>query len=146
MSDDKEKKLVFPSYNAMSRPAMWAGIPIMPLVGLFLGGVIAFIAMMTVFSLVWGIVAATPFAVALCALRIMTSIDDRYTRRVRYSIHRFWLNMKYGRQLLLTPYSPLWSQSYGKRISQQRFIPGTTQSSADGVSSSPAHADPDGGI
>jgi len=39
MSDDVPlKKLRFESYNAMSRPAMQWGIPIMPMVGLLMGG------------------------------------------------------------------------------------------------------------
>ncbi|WP_081036964.1 VirB3 family type IV secretion system protein [Pseudomonas corrugata] len=142
MSQEEEKKvLLYPSYNAMSRPAMFWGIPIMPLVGLFLAAVIVFVITATLLSFIWALASLLPFVVAVCGLRIMTSIDDRYVRRVRFSVHRLWLNFKHGRQLLLTPYSPLWSQYYGKRFSRQRFITGTIKSSADGVSRSRTHGD-----
>ncbi|MCS4315582.1 type IV secretory pathway VirB3-like protein [Pseudomonas sp. BIGb0381] len=141
MSQEEEKVLLYPSYNAMSRPAMFWGVPIMPLVGLFLAAVIVFVITFTLLSFVWALVALLPFVIAVCGLRIMTSIDDRYIRRVLFSVHRLWLNLKHGKQLLLTPYSPLWSQYYGKRFSQQRFIAGAVKSPVDVLSGPRTHGD-----
>lgn len=137
----EEDKKTFPSYNAMSRPAMFWGMPIMPMIGLFLGGVVSFIIAASLFSFVWGMVILLPFVVGLCGLRIMTSIDDRYMRRVWFAIRRLRLNMKHGKQLLLTPYNSMWSKFYAQRFSQQRFITGRKESSVDGVSGRRTHRD-----
>lgn len=121
---EKEKKneLVFESYNAMSRPAAWAGVPIMPLVGLMFGAMIFGVGLWVITgSILWGLVAAFPFFIAIIALRIMTNIDDRYVRRVIFGIRRIRLSMTYGRELLFTPSNPMWSNFYGRRYAEKRF-------------------------
>jgi hypothetical protein len=138
MSD--KKRLLFDSYNAMSRPAMHWGIPIMPMIALFMGGLVSFGAGAAIFSWVWGLVFAFPFAVALLALRLITSIDDRYLRRIRFALRRLRLNMKHGKQLLLTPFNPKWSQYYGGRFSQQRYV-SRGNGSSDALSRSREHGD-----
>ncbi|RMM20235.1 VirB3 family type IV secretion system protein [Pseudomonas syringae] len=69
------KKEVSPSYNAMSRPAMFWNIPIMPMVGLLMGGLVFGVAATFLLSWVWGLVAASPFLIALIALRVVGLID-----------------------------------------------------------------------
>jgi hypothetical protein len=136
---DKEK-LLFDSYNGMSRPAMQWGIPIMPMIGLIMGALLSFGAGTAMFSWLWGLIFAFPFAVGLLALRLITSVDDRYFRRIRFAFRRLRLNLKYGKQLLLTPYNPKWSQYYGRRFSQKRYA-ARDVSSSDGISSSRKHGD-----
>lgn len=142
MSD--QDKQIFPSYNAMSRPAMFWGMPIMPMIGLFLAGILAFVVAASVLSFIWGLVFCFPFVVCLVGLRFMTSIDDRYTRRMWFALRRVRLNLKYGKQLMLTPYNSMWSKHYAKRFSQQRFIAGSQEGSANGISRSRTHGDVDG--
>ncbi|MFJ7316422.1 VirB3 family type IV secretion system protein [Pseudomonas sp. NPDC098747] len=116
-----KKKLLFDSYNAMSRPAMYWGIPIMPMIALIMCSLLVFGIGTAIFSLVWGLIFAFPFVIGLLALRLITSVDDRYFRRVRFGLRRLRLNLKYGKQLLLTPFNPKWSQYYGRRYSQKRY-------------------------
>jgi hypothetical protein len=136
---DKEK-LVFDSYNAMSRPAMHWGIPVMPMMGLVMGALFCFAAGAALISWVWGLIFAFPFLVALFALRLITSVDDRYFRRLRFGLRRLRLNMTYGKQLLLTPFNPKWSHYYGRRFSQQRYAARGPDAS-DGLSRSRTHGD-----
>ncbi|MEE4964445.1 VirB3 family type IV secretion system protein [Pseudomonas alliivorans] len=135
------KKVVSPSYNAMSRPAMFWNIPIMPMVGLLMGGLLFGIAATFLLSWVWGLVAASPFLIALTALRFVGLIDPQYLRRIRFGRRRLWLNLKYGKPLLLTPFNPQWSKFYGARFSHKRYAPGG-ESAADGLSGARAHDDP----
>ncbi|WP_080593291.1 VirB3 family type IV secretion system protein [Pseudomonas fluorescens] len=120
----KKEKLIFESYNAMSRPAMYWGIPIMPMLGLLMGAVLSFIVGMATLSWVWGLVFAFPFVVGLLALRLITSVDDRYFRRVRFALRRLLLNLKHGKRLLLTSFNPKWSQYYGRRFAEKRYLSG----------------------
>lgn len=136
----ERKRLLFDSYNAMSRPAMHWGIPIMPMIVLFMGGLVSGGAAAAVFSWAWGLAFAFPFLIALLALRLITSIDDRYFRRIRFAFRRMRLNVIHGKQLLLTPFNPKWSQYYGRRFSQQRYV-ARGDSSPDGVSRSREHGD-----
>jgi hypothetical protein len=131
MSDNSAlKKLIFESYNGMSRPAMFWSIPIMPMVGMVLGGVVCWGAGTALFNWVWGLIFATPFAAALVALRILCMIDAQYLRRVLFACRRLNLNLRYGRPLLLTPFNPNWSRFYGQRFSQQRYAGGGESASA----------------
>ncbi|WP_346396835.1 VirB3 family type IV secretion system protein [Pseudomonas syringae] len=134
------KKEVSPSYNAMSRPAMFWNIPIMPMVGLLMGGLVFGIAATVLLSWVWGLFAAIPFLIALTALRFIGLIDPQYLRRVRFALRRLWLNFKYGKPLLLTPFNPRWSKFYGARFSQKRYASGG-ESAADGLSGARVHDD-----
>ncbi|WP_375122158.1 VirB3 family type IV secretion system protein [Pseudomonas sp. LW8] len=118
------KKLIFESYNAMSRPAKYWGIPIMPLLGLLMATAVSFIVGMVILSWIWGLVFAFPFVVAMIALRLISSIDDRYFRRVRFAIRRIRLNFKYGKRLLLTSFNPKWSQYYARRFAEKRYVSG----------------------
>ncbi|MNC33148.1 hypothetical protein D3C75_815310 [compost metagenome] len=136
---DKEK-LVFESYNAMSRPAMHWGIPIMPMMGMVLGALFGFGVGAALISWVWGVIFAFPFLVALLALRLITSVDDRYFRRIRFALRRVRLNLTYGKQLLLTPFNPKWSHYYGRRYSQKRYA-ARGSSASDGVSRPRTHGD-----
>ncbi|RML89679.1 VirB3 family type IV secretion system protein, partial [Pseudomonas savastanoi] len=111
------KKLTFESYNAMSRPAMFWNIPIMPMVGLLMGGLVFGVAATFLLSWVWGLVAASPFLIALIALRVVGLIDPQYLRRIRFARRRLWLSLKYGKPLLLTPFNPQWNEFYGARFS-----------------------------
>ncbi|PBP65850.1 conjugal transfer protein [Pseudomonas syringae] len=140
-SNEVLKKEVSPSYNAMSRPAMFWNIPIMPMVGLLMGGLIFGIAATVMLSWVWGLFAASPFLIALTALRFAGLIDPQYLRRVRFALRRLRLNFKYGKPLLLTPFNPRWSKYYGARFSHKRYAPGG-ESAADGLSGARAHDDP----
>ncbi|WP_426102993.1 VirB3 family type IV secretion system protein [Pseudomonas sp. PSPC3-3] len=122
MSD--EKPLLFDSYNAMSRPAMYWGVPIMPMLGLVMATLVGFGIGAAIFDWVWGLIFAFPFLLALPVLRFFTSIDDRYMRRIRFALRRLRLNIKHGKNLLLTSYNPKWSQYYGKRFAQKRYVSG----------------------
>ncbi|AGN33479.1 conjugal transfer protein, VirB3 family (plasmid) [Pseudomonas fluorescens A506] len=133
-----EKKVLFESYNAMSRPAMWFEIPIMPMIGLLLGGIVTFGSMTVLLNWVWGLACTFPFLAALLALRFMSSIDPRYTTRVWFAIRRLILNMKYGKHLLLTSFNPKWSQYYGRRFSQKRYV-GGGDGASDEISRSSKH-------
>ena len=146
MSDNptpKPQKLMFQSFNGMSRPAMSWNIPIMPMVGLLMGGLIAGVIGTALLSWVWGLVFALPFATALIALRLLCSIDPQYLRRVRFALRRLWLNFKYGRPLLLTPFNPNWSKFYGKRFSQQRYAR-RSEGASTALSGGRLHDDPGG--
>lgn len=146
MSDNptpKAPKLMFESYNGMSRPAMYANIPIMPMVGLVMGGLIFGVLGTALLSWVWGLVFVLPFAAALIALRLLCSIDAQYLRRVRFALRRIRLNFKYGRPLLLTPSNPNWSKFYGKRFSQQRYAR-RSESTVTAVSGGRLHDHPGG--
>lgn len=135
-----EKKVLFESYNAMSRPAMFFEIPIMPMLGLLLGGIVTFGSITALLGWVWGLAFSFPFLAALLALRIMSSIDPRYMTRVWFAIRRLILNLKYGKHLLLTSFNPRWSKYYGRRFSQKRYVSGG-DGSADEVSRPPQHGD-----
>ena len=134
------KKLTFESYNGMSRPAMFWSIPIMPMVGLLMGGLVFGIAATTLLSWVWGLIAAAPFLIALIALRVVGLIDPQYMRRIRFGLRRLKLGLTYGKPLLLTPFNPHWSGFYGARFSQKRYAP-RGESAADAVSGSRTHGD-----
>jgi MFS family permease len=136
--NQKTKRLMFESYNGMSRPAMFWNIPIMPMVGLLMGGLIFGVIGTALLSWIWGLVFLFPFAAALIALRLLCSIDGQYLRRVRFACRRMLLNLKYGKPLLLTPFNPTWSQFYGKRFSQTRYASGG-EGAAAGVSGRQLH-------
>jgi MFS family permease len=146
-ANEPQKKLIFESYNAMSRPAMQGGIPIMPLVGLLMGGLVCGVAGTALLSWVWGLLFVAPFAGALAALRFFCATDALYPRRLWRSWRRIRLNWKYGKRLLLTPFNPNWSQFYGKRFAQRRFYTPPDyqghaprdQSASARVSRSPTH-------
>lgn len=120
-TNDSLKKLMFESYNAMSRPAMQWGIPIMPMVGLLMGGLVSGVAGTALLSWVWGLLFVVPFLGSLAALRFLCAVDAQYPRRLWWSWRRIRLNWRYGKRLLLTSYNPNWSQFYGKRFAQRRF-------------------------
>ncbi|OKS75521.1 conjugal transfer protein [Pseudomonas syringae pv. actinidiae] len=140
-SNEVLKKLTFESYNAMSRPAMFWNIPIMPMVGLLMGGLVFGVAVTFLLSWVWGLVAAAPFLIALIALRVVGLIDPQYLRRIRFGRRRLWLSLKYGKPLLLTPFNPQWNEFYGARFSQKRYAPGK-ESAIDALSGPRTHGDP----
>lgn len=54
---------------------MFWNIPIMPMVGLLMGGLVFGVAATFLLSWVWGLVAASPFLIALIALRVVGLID-----------------------------------------------------------------------
>ncbi|RMU25761.1 conjugal transfer protein, partial [Pseudomonas savastanoi] len=110
----------------------------MPMVGLLMGGLVFGVAATFLLSWVWGLFAASPFLIALIALRVVGLIDPQYLRRIRFARRRLWLNFKYGKPLLLTPFNPRWSKFYGARFSQKRYASGG-QSAADGLSGGRAH-------
>lgn len=142
MSEPTLNQLKFESYNAMSRPAMYWGVPIMPLVGCFMGGLVFGMAGTALFSWIWGLIFVSIFAGILIALRLICEVDANYPRRLRRSWRRVRLNWRYGRRLLLTPFNPHWSQFYGQRFAQTRFHPAASdeihasrgQGASDGVS------------
>lgn len=135
------KQLTFESYNGMSRPAMFWSIPIMPMVGLLMGGLVCGIAATTLLSWVWGLIAAAPFLIALIALRVVGLIDPQYLRRIRFGLRRLKLGLSYGKPLLLTPFNPQWSEFYGARFSQKRYAPGSEGAAAT-VPGPRTHGDP----
>lgn len=148
-ANESLKKLNFESYNAMSRPAMQWGIPIMPMVALLMGGLLSGLAGTVLLSWVWGLLGMAPFAGALATLRFICAVDAQYPRRLWWSWRRIRLNWRYGKRLLLTPYNPNWSQFYGKRFAQCRFHTAPSQevhaprgqSASAAVSRSRAHGD-----
>lgn len=128
-----DEELLFPSYNAMSRPATFMGIPILPFVGIA-------VALLVVggggFVLLpwWGaLLLILPLFLALVGFAVVSSIDARYMRRVIFAVRRFFSNLKYGRGLRLAPINPLWSVFYGKRFAHRRYASGS-EGSADEVS------------
>ena len=114
------KKLIFQSYNGMSRPPMFMNIPIMPMVGLLMAALITGIAGTALLSWKWGVSFAVVFLSVLVALQVMCKIDPQYTRRVRFGWRRLRRNFKHGKPLLLTPYNADWSKFYGRRFAQVR--------------------------
>jgi O-antigen/teichoic acid export membrane protein len=139
-ANDALKKLIFPSYNGMSRPAMYWNIPIMALVGLLMCALIFGIAATALLSWVWGLIIAGLFLSALVALRFLCLIDPQYLRRVRFVLRRLKLNFTYGRPLLLTSFNPRWSEFYAERFSQTS-IAARSESAGDEVSRARAHGD-----
>jgi MFS family permease len=122
MSDKSAlKDLICESYNGMSRPAMFAGIPIMPMVGLLMGALVGGVCATALLSWHWGLAVVLFFGTGLFALRLMCAIDAQYMRRVRFAWRRIRLNLTYGKALMLTSANPNWSQFYGQRFSQQRY-------------------------
>ena len=119
---DSENKMEFDTFNAMDRPAMWFDIPIVPGLALFLPGVLILLFVSVSISFMWGAILSAPFGAGLIVLRFMTSIDDKFMRRVGFMIARKWREIWSGRHLLLTPYIPEWRKSYGKRYAQQHVI------------------------
>jgi hypothetical protein len=105
-----------------------------------MGGIIFGVIGTALLSWIWGLVFLLPFAGALVALRLLCSIDGQYLRRVKFAFRRIRLNLKYGKPLLLTPFNPNWSQFYGKRFSQQRYVGGSESASAE-VSGGRLHDD-----
>lgn len=134
------KKLKFESYNGMSRPAMFWNIPIMPMVGLLMGGLICGIAGTVVLSWVWGLIFLAPFLIALIAFRFICLIDPQYLRRVLFAYRRLRSNLAYGKPLLQTPLNPQWSAFYGERFSQTRHALGS-ESAATALSRPRTHGD-----
>lgn len=139
-ANDALKKMIFPSYNGMSRPAMYMNIPIMPMVGLLMGGLIFGIAATALLSWVWGLVIASLFLSALVALRFICLIDPQYLRRVRFALRRLKLNFTYGKPLLLTSFNPRWSEFYAERFSQT-CIAARSEGVGDEVPRARAHGD-----
>ncbi|KPB36881.1 Conjugal transfer protein [Pseudomonas savastanoi pv. phaseolicola] len=70
----------------------------------------------------------------------MGLIDPQYLRRIRFARRRLWLNLKYGKPLLLTPFNPQWSEFYGARFSHKRYAPGK-ESAIDALSGPRTHGD-----
>lgn len=134
------KNLVSESYNAMSRPPMFGGIPIMPGVGLVIGGLVSGVAATAALSWKWGLGCVLTFAAALFALRLLCAIDAQYMRRVRFAYRRLRFNARYGKALMLTSAHPNWSQLYGQRFSQQRYA-GRQESEAVALSRRRIHDD-----
>lgn len=139
-ANDALKQLIFPSYNGMSRPAMFWNIPIMPLVGLLMGALIFGIAGTALLSWVWGLSFAGLFLSVLVALRFMCLIDPQYLRRVRFVLRRLKLNLKFGKPLLLTSFNPRWSHFYAERFSQTR-IAARSEGAGNEVPRARAHGD-----
>ncbi len=137
------KKLIFESYNGMSRPAMFWNIPIMPMVVLLMGGLVCGIVGTVLLTWVWGLIFLSPFAAMLVALRFLCAIDGQYLRRVLFAWRRIQLNFTYGKPLLLTPFNPHWSQFYAKRFSQQRYA-GRSESASASISGGRADGHPAG--
>jgi type IV secretory pathway VirB3-like protein len=134
------KSLISDSYNGMSRPAMFAGIPIMPMVGLLLGGLLSGVAATSLLSWRWGIGCVLVFIAGLFVLRLLCALDAQYLRRVRFGLRRLRLNVSYGKALMLTSINPNWSQFYGQRFSKQRYA-STEEGEAAGLRSGRAHGD-----
>lgn len=139
-ANDALKQLIFPSYNGMSRPAMYWSIPIMPLVGLLMAALIFGIAGTALLSWIWGLVIAGLFLSVLVVLRFFCLIDPQYLRRVRFVLRRFKLNLTYGKPLLLTSFNPRWSEFYAERFSQTR-IAARSEGAGDEVPRARAHGD-----
>lgn len=134
------KSLISDSYNGMSRPAMFAGIPIMPMVGLLLGGLLSGVAATSLLSWRWGVGCVLVFIAGLFVLRLLCALDAQYLRRVRFGLRRLRLNVSYGKALMLTSINPNWSQFYGQRFSKQRYA-STEEGKAAGLRSGRAHGD-----
>jgi MFS family permease len=138
--NDALKKLKFESYNGMSRPAMFWNIPIMPMVGLLMGGLVCGIAGTFFLSWKWGLSFTVPFLFALIAFRFICLIDAQYMRRVLLAYRRLRLNLTYGKPLLQTPLNPQWSAFYGERYAKKRHAPGS-ESAATALSRPRTHGD-----
>lgn len=119
--DKKYRDLIFDSYNARSRPAVYLGVPIFPLLFLTFGGVAFGILSGVLFGWIFGGIVVGIFAGLILALRLITAVDDRYIRRVLFGIRRIKWNLLHGRKLMITPYNPNWRRSYAKRFAIQRY-------------------------
>lgn len=119
---------------------MWGGMPIMPLVGLFLSALVFGVITAIAISALWGLAVATPFLSALAALRFFCEKDYNYPRRIWFGFKRLLMNRKFGKELLLTPHNPNWSSIYGKRYAQQRYATGKI-STDNAISRRASHGD-----
>jgi hypothetical protein len=118
--DKKYRELMFDSYNARNRPAIYMGVPIFPLLFLTFVGALSGVVVGALLGWIFGFIVFGIFVVLLVVLRLITSIDDRYMRRITFGLRRIYLNLLYGRKLMITPFNQNWRRSYAKRFAIQR--------------------------
>lgn len=115
------RKRVCPTYNGMGREAIYWGVPIMPFAAIAMITLMITLISVLLFSF-WGLLAAMPGGICLIAIRVACSLDSKALDRLAFVIRRFFLNRKYGRPLLLTPYNPNWSSFYDRRFAQKYHV------------------------
>ncbi|MCY1440688.1 hypothetical protein D9M71_569720 [compost metagenome] len=119
MADERQR---YRTWNGMDRPANFHGIPIMPFVGLLVGCLFTSGLGMAIFSFWVGALLAIPFLVIAFAFYFVSSLDDRFMRRVVFATRRLLLSMRFGKGLIVTPQNPKWSHFYGKRFALCRHV------------------------
>lgn len=117
----KEQDLSFDSYNAMGRTASYAGVPQFVLLGIIGLGVFL-TGLSCVFFDWYGLIALIIPVTIFVVVRIICESDSRFLTRLMFMLRRYMRNMVYGRALLITPCNPRWTNFYGRRIAQERFI------------------------
>lgn len=127
-----EEKRRYKTWNGMDRPANFRGVPIMPLVGLLVGGLFTTGLTLAILG-PWGGLAIVPFLLIAFAFYFVSSIDDRFMRRVVFATRRFMLSTRFGKGLIVTPQNPRWSHFYGKRFALCRHVT-RGDDTADGAS------------
>lgn len=122
MSEDEEA-LTFETHNAMSRVAMFCGIPLFPLIFLVIGLAVSLFAGIYFWGW-WGLCPPVPFLLAMIGLRMICERDDKAMRRFFFHRRRYWMNWKYGRHLLITPRHAKWREKYARRIIKKHLLAG----------------------
>lgn len=124
MSTEEEiLDLEFETHNAMGRVAMFAGVPVFPLLFLIMGFAVTLFASIYLWGW-WGLLPPVPFVLAVIGLRLICERDDKAMRRFWFQRLRSRLNHKYGRHLLITPRNPQWSIKHARRIIKKRILTG----------------------
>lgn len=114
-------KRTFTTFNGMSRPAQYWGVPIFPFAGVALASLIVGGVGIFLFSW-WGLGGLLPGGSALLAMRFMCNHDGKALSRLGYVRRRWKLNASTGKSLFLSPYNPKWSAFYGKRYAAKHAI------------------------
>lgn len=121
--DQENTVLEFKTHNAMSRVAMFAGVPVFALLFLVMGCCISTFVCVYIWKW-WGFSVAVPFILIIAGLRIICERDDKAFRRMRFYLRRWKLNRKFGRHLLITPRNSRWRHKYARRVIQKRILTG----------------------
>lgn len=117
--------LVFDTHNAMSRVAMFCGVPLFPLIFLVIGFVASLFAGIYFLGW-WGLVFPMPFLGAIIGMRMLCERDDKAIRRFFFHRRRGRLNKQYGRHLVITPRNSKWREKYVRRLVKKHIFTGKT--------------------
>lgn len=123
MNEVDEEIPRFDTYRAMSRVAMFAGVPVFAGIFLFMGAFVSLFA--GVYLWEWGgLIPPSFFLIAIMVLRIICARDDKAFRRVRFFLRRIKLNRRYGRLLLITTRTKDWRMNNARRVIRKQILAG----------------------